>query len=1491
MILIVKCDLVMRELTPMQAACWSGRHNSAFMGGVAAHLYVELDGHHVDVEGLRSALGRLYGLHPMLRLCVTAEGQQRVSGASPRGLLEVDDFRDLPRSEVEQRLESKRHEWSHQKLDLLHGQAARFSISLLPEGATRLHVDTDMIAIDPSSFCLLMEDLAGFYENPGKEMASPPTFFEWHDSMRASDDHRAAVKRDRQWWSRRLESISPAPSLPLHDMPPEEPRSTRLACWLGPGQRAALRRLAGEYQVTQAALMLGLLAISLGQSTGDRRFRLNVPMFWRAPTIAGVERTVGEFSNVLILDVDLDQADTPAGLCRGLAEQLNALLTHSSYAGVNVMRDLSRHHGSPQLAPIVFTAAMDLPQGELLSERVRRSLGTMGWTISQGPQVALDAQVAAVDGGILINWDIRLDALPEHWVNAAFNRFTSLVCGIADGERKLDESFHRNRVVTEGEVVMTGKSESSEALLLTSLQQAYLLGRGKSQPLGGVAMQEFREYRGQLAADVLRQRLADMVRQHAALRTRIDARRLTQWVDDEPRLNLEEIDLGGMSRQDALQHIDARRDSYTHALFDLEHAAPWNVTIFHLPEEDGGDNLVVFTRFDALILDGWSIAALMRELFEGERPVRPAVAGGKEDGKSRREDDMAYWKAKLAPVTAPPCLPWRRPLDRITSSRFERQSRVLPPEVFRAVSKSGTHQGLFKNSVIMALVFEVLSHWLDEGDLCAGIPVAPGNAGSYANHSSFIAVHWRPGQGGFEERASSLQHDILEGLEHLAYSGIDIARELFERMGVAPTLPVVVTNGLSWPVAGKDSAMRLHTGLTQTPQVAMDIRFSCNAEGALVFDIDYACEALEGEMVSDILTALEKAFHAVSAAGCLTCETRSIIDTRHYHFNAIEADRQHGRFLPSIAANILTEGNHRTAIISGDRHIGYSELGGMVSRIMAAMQARGLKQGEVVAICLHRGPEHTAVTLACALLGLVWVPIDAASPPDRLDYLLSNCLPRLVVAPEGLETGQASVSPQELLAAEPFIGCLDWEALSVSEEPAFYLYTSGTTGKPKCVVLTNRATANVIGCTLDEWEVTADDVFISVTPLHHDMSVFDILGSLAAGATLVLPEPGEEKDAMRWNRLIEQHGVTLWCSVPSILEMLLACRRGNGLQSLRLIAQGGDYIKPAVIADLRRYLPAARLVSLGGPTETTIWSIWYNIGAEDVAAIPYGTALPGNAHFLLDDRGEHCPVGVAGRIHTVGVNVALGYLENGRLTHNDFVTIQDDKGNSVRAFRTGDRGRFRRDGVLVFDSRVDGYVKIRGVRVSLPDIENALLHHAAIRHVLAVNYGEERQGDSNIGVIYVAEDGAELSSAQLRDHARQHLPQSHVPARFVPVPRIPLSANGKPDRRHARSLLLGAESEPGHQPAVAVTEETRAGEVLSIYRNVLGLAPDAGLGAHSDFIEAGLRPQHLRTVASRLEEAFSVTLSPQLLARCRNAGDVTQLLDRAPVTQPSCLEE
>lgn len=1468
----------MKALTTMQAAYWVGRQSAQSLGGVAAHLYAEFDSIGLDAGRLRQAVKALYLAHPMLRLRITPDGRQTIDPPQPGNRLQVDDLRTCDPQAAEQALATKRKNKSTQKLALEHGQACDISLTLLPQDRCRLHVDLDMIAGDAQGFRILLDDLAGAYHQcPPPPATGEVAYFRYLHCRHADTDLRHRRERDRIWWQARLPQIPPAPLIPLTHSPC---RSDRLAVLLNAEEKQALECCAKTHHLTRSALFLAIFAAVIGESTRQERFRLNVPLFQRDPCIQGVNRLIGDFSDLVIFSVELYPQESLLGLCQRTMAQLARLLSHTAYSGVSVMRDLSRHHGCMQFSPIVFTAGFGINGGELFSERVTRTFGQMNWVISQGPQVALDAQVADAYGGILINWDVRMDAFPDHAIQTLFDRYQSLLRQLAQHPDAIHQPVTQFKPDNQG--VMTMETP------LTALQQAYLLGRSEQWPLGGIAMHDFREYHGRIDAVRLKIRLIELVARYDALRTCIDTQRLTQRILPEMASQLDELDLRAMSRSEALQQADKIRQAYSHQRHDLAQP-PWRIALITLPpvsdEEEGADSMV-FTSFDALILDGQGIATIVARLFD-DLPLHPTTpAPEPQFTADKRRDDERYWQEKLMSITTPPQLPWRQPLATIKTSAYRRTSTTLPREALQQLARMGATQKLFSNSMLSAVVLDTLALWATNGELCIGLPVAfPTDNRQLSNASSFVVVQFSRGNTSLIEKALQLQEDTLGALEHLAFSGVDLARLLIDRSKGGPALPVILTNCLGWENLPTTGPVSFHDGLTQTPQVAMDIRLGWDTQRNLLLSVDYAEQALEAERVEALLAAISARVELINLRKNAEILPAQFMNYRHYHHNRCEEDFIADDFLGRIANNLLAGKIQKNALICGEIQLSYAELGQNVQQVASNLQQLGLVAGKVVAIYLPRSPEHVTVTLACALLGIIWVPIDINSPPERAAYLLANCHPHLVVHGGNIDIEQ-NTTPQALLTSgPPLLPLPDSNTLatrSSSTVPAYYLYTSGTTGKPKCVVLNNRATANVIGQTVRRWGVTTDDVFISVTPLHHDMSVFDLFASLSTGATLVLPAPHQEKNAISWHQLVACHQVTLWCSVPAILEMLLACKHQHGLRSLRLIAQGGDYIKPANVQTLRTLRPDIRLFSLGGPTETTVWSIWHEIEPADTAIIPYGRPLPANQYFICHDNGDHCPPGVIGRIHTAGVNLALGYLEGGALKQHNFVTLADPQGKPLRAFRTSDQGYYRSDGSIVFTTRISGYVKIRGVRVSQPEIEDVLRRHEDITDVV-VDCVTDPDGEATLGAMYLSRRGQPLPLAEIRQFAIRYLPCTHIPTRFIHALAFPLSSNGKADRQRIRTELIAVAPDTVAPNAVeqsaAVTPQTqRYQQILSIYLQAIGTPPQPEWDENIPFINMGLKLSHMKLIVAHINAVFELNLPVFALIKCKNAKEVSALL-------------
>ncbi|EKO3954658.1 amino acid adenylation domain-containing protein [Vibrio fluvialis] len=1516
----------MHEMTTLQAAYWVGRQSTTPRAGDAAHLYIEFEGKGIDETRLAAAVHTLFARHEMLRVTVSEDGQWSVGELNEFHALQVLDWRALDAADSDKRLRVMREQKTHQKLALNQGQGAEFVFTRLSDDRFRLHVDVDMIAADAQSFRLMIEALVAAYHGELSDARSAP-FAEFQRQM-TTPAQQALAARDRRYWRALQSTIAPAPKLPGRD--PVNPDSAavhteRLAFELSAQQRAQLEALAAQHHLSLSAVSLGAFNALLADALKQPAFRINVPLFYRPKEF---DDTVGDFANLTLFSANCAPNVPLLTLFEQTQHQLMACLEHRHYSGVNVMRDLSRQQGSLQTSPVVFTSGWDIG-GDLYSQRVHDTLGDMVWACSQGAHVLLDAQIVPYKRGVLINWDVRTDSVPREFYQSLFTRYVALLSELAErAERVLQPC-----TIKATSIETTSASSSAQCphqTPLNGLQQAYLVGRSEHLPLGGVAMQDFRIYRGTVDADQLHARLVELVDTLPVLRTRIDDTTLTQWVSDERIVNWQHYDLRDVSRAQALSLAEALIEQVSHSRHDLSRS-PWKVWLVSLPEAEPNTlaadafRHIVLTSFDALISDGHSIAYQLARMLENHpKPVAAPPAWGamsevpakplsqqhttqqnvtQQQEANARETAQAYWREKLGSVTEPMALPWQAPLHTLYQPRYARESVTLSRDETRALLKLAASERLFPNSVLTTLAMHTLANWCPGTPLCIGLPVAPPPlAGELTNRSSFIALTYALDEADFATQARRVQRDVAEGMAHLAFSGIELNRQLMSQLPARTMpLPVVITNGLGWETLRADNTLQQHDGLTQTPQIALDIRLAYDAHKNLVISADYVTQALSQAQVAAWLTSCKRAALSMIERQSLQWVSREALDLSHYHRNTEDSDDGTAPFLTTLAERLWDMPSQRTALFCGEQRWTYQQLGEQVANMMAHLQARGVKAGDVVAICLPRSAAHVIATLSCALSGVIWVPIDAASPPERKMYLLSHCRPALViVASDDVENAEHPhcVAMRELLQPALKAARLPSQevlrARSHSEAPAYYLYTSGTTGQPKCVVLNNRATANVLHHTLAAWQVNERDVMLSVTPLHHDMSVFDLLGSLCAGAALVIPEPEAEKDALHWNTLVERHSVTLWCSVPAILEMLLACQSTSQGQSLRLIAQGGDYIKPQTIQTLRERLPNARLFSLGGPTETTIWSIWHELEPEDGVVIPYGAPLPATQYYVVNEQHQHCPQGVVGRIVTAGVNLSLGYLVDGEVVQTDFMTIETPHGERVRAFKTGDLGYYRDDGRLIFAGRINGYVKVRGVRISLPDVEKVLMNVANVQDLAVIDFNDPITGDVGLALFYVSVDGAVKNAAQWRDIVGQRLPASHLPQRFVPLERFPLSANGKKDKRALLVMLTAASESPRTVAAsvaapfgssresqtTSLTPEKMAPwqSIVDVYQQVLGERA-ASLTEHAEFIQAGLMPSHVKAVAEKLSQTFGKSVQPRQLLGCKNAGQVSKLLE------------
>ncbi|SFP31186.1 amino acid adenylation domain-containing protein [Actinomadura madurae] len=435
------------DLALMQHAYWVGRADEQELGGVSTHFYNEFDGRGVDPGRLEGAVRALLDRHAMLRVSFLDDGRQRILPASPWPGLTVHDLRDLRDEAVTARLEEIRDALSHRMLRIADGEVFDVRLSLLPGGRTRVHVNLDMLAADAVSFRTLTADLAALYEDPGRSLPplsyGYPSYLADRRARDADPDGESAAERARarDWWRARLPELPGPPELPAGDLAREagtaegrpRPRVTRRHHWLGPDAKARLTDRARAHGITTAMALAAVFAETLGAWSADPRFLLNLPLFDREELHPDVPLLVGDFSSSLLLAADVSAPATFTERASALQDELRQAIAHAAYPGIEVLRDLSRLSGGERvLAPVVYTSALNL--GELFADGVRRCFGDPAWIISQGPQVRLDAQVTELDGGILVNWDVRDEAFPPGVIDAMFGAFRDLVDLLATDE-------------------------------------------------------------------------------------------------------------------------------------------------------------------------------------------------------------------------------------------------------------------------------------------------------------------------------------------------------------------------------------------------------------------------------------------------------------------------------------------------------------------------------------------------------------------------------------------------------------------------------------------------------------------------------------------------------------------------------------------------------------------------------------------------------------------------------------------------------------------------------------------------------------------------------------------------------------------------------------------------------------------------------------------------------------------------------------------------
>jgi amino acid adenylation domain-containing protein len=446
--------------------------------------------------------------------------------------------------------------------------------------------------------------------------------------------------------------------------------------------------------------------------------------------------------------------------------------------------------------------------------------------------------------------------------------------------------------------------------------------------------------------------------------------------------------------------------------------------------------------------------------------------------------------------------------------------------------------------------------------------------------------------------------------------------------------------------------------------------------------------------------------------------------------------------------------------------------------------------------------------------------------------------------------------------------------------PAYVIYTSGSTGKPKGVCVPHRAVVNFLDTMRVRPGLSPSDRLLAVTTLSFDIAVLELLLPLTVGAQIVLASRDDAIDGQALRELIEAHGVTMLQATPSTWRLLLESGWA-GTPALRALC-GGE----ALPAELARELAVRvrELWNMYGPTETTVWSSCARIDAAD-AAVTIGTPIANTQFHVLDDAGNRCPIGVRGEIWIGGDGVALGYWKRPELTAERFVTDRFRASDGGLLYRTGDVGFLRADGTIECAGRTDHQVKIRGHRIELGEIESVLASHPDVARVV-VDARAPSGTDRHLCAYVVLRPGCELDAAALREHVRAQLPEYMVPVSFTQIATVPLTPNGKVDRKALPSPLpaTAASTSGAHEPPQTDLERLLAG----VWTQVLGMPQ---IGRYDNFFDLGGHSLLAMRAIAQMSERTGRRISPANYV-LENLSQIAARYEAAPAaTVPAAQKE
>jgi len=1358
----------------------------------------------------------------------------------------------------------------------LNGPLLRVLLADLPDGSQRLLLVMHHLVVDGVSWRVVLEDLQSLYRQHALP-AKTTSFKAWAERVQGYA-HSEAIQSQKHFWLQQLDGMPT--DLPCRD--PHGARPGRLARTLvsrldAERTRQLLQQAPAAYRTRINDLLLTALARVICQWTGHASSLIQLEGHGREDLFDDIDlsRTLGWFTSVF--PVRLTPADSLADSIKQIKEQLRAIPDNG--LGFGALRylgdDATRQAFSRLPVPrITFNylgqvdASFDQPDG--LFATASESAGA-----EQSPDAPLSNWLTVngqVYGGELhMGWTfspLMFDPEVIEALSVAFSReLTALIahCCTPGNSGVTVSDFPLARLNQQQLESLPLAADAIEDLYTLSPMQQGMLFHSLYEQAAGDYINQIRVSVDGLDVSRFQQAWDATVQAHDVLRSGFFWEGQLDWpcqvVYRAARLPVEVLDWRAMPEcEQALQDLQQaqRRQG-----FNLSHAPLMRLLLVRTDEQR---HELIYTHHH-ILMDGWSNSRLFGEVLQRYAGIAvPETAGRYRDyiGWLQQRDSAAteaFWREQVDALQAPTRLGTYPPTSQ--TGQGQHQLTLDPGLTERLESFARSHK-VTLNTLIQAA-------WLILLHRHSGQPVVAFGATVSGRPAELVGVEQQVGlfintlpvicavdeQASVADWLQAVQSQNLSLREHEHCGLYDIQRwagqggeGLFDSILVFENYPV--SKALE---QGGGSGLRF--GAPQAhEQTSFPLTVLADIGETLSVQFNFARAHFTMPMVQGYARHLANLLGGMLQGGEQSLGELAMLDMTERQqileqWNATARDYPQNQWVHHLIEAQAERQPQATALVFAEQRIDYAELNRRANRLAHRLIEAGVGPDVRVGLAVERSFDMVIGLLAVLKAGGAYVPLDPDYPSERLAYMLDDSGVQLLLTqapllgqlpiPQGLETLILGESSFETYSEQNPAVALDGENL------AYVIYTSGSTGQPKGAGNRHSALLNRLQWMQEAYGLSAADSVLQKTPFSFDVSVWEFFWPLMTGSRLVIAAPGDHRDPARLIHLINAEQVTTLHFVPSMLQAFLQDAAVSSCRSLQRIVCSGEALPVDAQQQVFAKLPHAGLYNLYGPTEAAIDVTHWTCVDEGRDTVPIGRPIANLGCYLLDDNFEPVPVGVLGELYLGGAGLARGYHRRPALTAERFIAHPFVHGE--RLYRTGDLARYREDGVIEYAGRIDHQVKLRGLRIELGEIEARLLEHEQVREaaVLAVD------GKYLVGYLVLHHAGDDWREV-LGAHLAEHLPDYMVPAQWVLLEQMPLSPNGKLDRK----ALPKADASLMAREYVAPQSELEQ-QVAAIWAEVLHVQR---VGLHDNFFELGghslLATQVVVRLRERLHAEFDV---------------------------------